>query len=158
MRAALRSYVDARIETYRVLPDMKAASASLARSQALQADVWAQATAACRSADIDPGVTVLTMTALNQMFDLATTRLAASQMHPPWIIYGMLAALALASALLAGFQSAGAKAHAWVHQLGFAVMVAFTVYVILDMEFPRLGWIRLDAIDQVLIGVRAGMK
>lgn len=46
----------------------------------------------------------------------------------------------------------------WAHQLGFAGIVALTVYVILDIEYPRVGWIRVDAIDQVLIGVRAGMK
>ena len=43
-------------------------------------------------------------------------------------------------------------------KIAFAGVVAFTVYVILDIEYPRLGWVRLDAIDQVLVNVRAGMK
>jgi len=30
--------------------------------------------------------------------------------------------------------------------------------VILDIEYPRLGFIRIDAIDQVLLDVRASMK
>jgi hypothetical protein len=92
------------------------------------------------------------------MFDITTVRFAATQMHPPVIIYAMLIGLALASALLAGYQSAGEKAYDWLHQLGFAGIVAFTVYVILDIEYPRLGFVRIDAIDQILVNVRQGMK
>ena len=105
-----------------------------------------------------PGTEVLVMAALNAMFDLATVRVAATRMHPPLIVYGMLITLAFASALLAGFQSAGEKAHRWVHQVGFGLIVAFTVYVILDMEYPRSGWIQIDAIDQVMVGARNSMK
>jgi hypothetical protein len=32
------------------------------------------------------------------------------------------------------------------------------VYVILDIEYPRLGLVRIDAIDHLLVDVRAGMK
>jgi hypothetical protein len=32
------------------------------------------------------------------------------------------------------------------------------VYVILDVEYPRLGFVRIDAIDHLLVDVRAGMK
>jgi len=70
----------------------------------------------------------------------------------------MLAGLALVSALLAGYQSASEKAPTWLHQIGFAAIVALTVYVILDIEFPRLGWVRLDAIDQLLVAQRASMQ
>jgi hypothetical protein len=97
------------------------------------------------------------MPALNEMFDISSTRLAATQIHPPTIIYLMLIGLAFVAALLAGYQSAGEKGYDWVHKVGFATIVALTVYVILDIEYPRLGFIRLDAIDQLLLNVRAGM-
>ena len=35
--------------------------------------------------------------------------------------------------------------------------IALTVYVILDLEYPRLGLIRVDAVDQVLIELRESM-
>jgi len=92
------------------------------------------------------------------MFDITAVRVAATQMHPPLIVFAMLIGLTLGSALLAGYQSAGEKGYDWVHKIGFAGIVAFTIYVILDIEYPRLGFVRLDAIDQVLINVRAGMK
>ncbi|MFI4928651.1 MAG: DUF4239 domain-containing protein [Burkholderiales bacterium] len=158
LRATFRDYLDSRIATYRKLPDLQAAQHELARSQALQADIWAQAVAATRLPESRSGTDVLVMPALNAMFDITTVRLMATQMHPPIIIFVMLAGFALASALLAGYQGAHEKASDWVHQLGFAGIVAFTVYVILDIEYPRMGWIRIDDIDQVLTSVRAGMK
>jgi hypothetical protein len=60
--------------------------------------------------------------------------------------------------VFAGYQTAGERSYDWVHKVGFAGIVAFTVYVILDTEYPRLGFVRLDAIDQVIVNVRAGMK
>ena len=45
-----------------------------------------------------------------------------------------------------------------LHKVAFAAMVALTVYVILDIEYPRLGLVRLDAIDEVLRNVRASMN
>ena len=95
--------------------------------------------------------------ALNDMFDIQTVRVTATQIHPPLIIYVMLIGLALASALLAGYQSAGEKDFDWLHKIGFAGLVALTFYVIIDIEYPRLGWVRLDAIDQ-LLNVREGMR
>jgi hypothetical protein len=40
----------------------------------------------------------------------------------------------------------------------FAGAMSIGVYVIIDIEFPRLGLIRIDAIDQVLHELRASMN
>ena len=158
LRDAFRAYVDSRIATYSKLPDIGAAREELGRSMRLQADIWSQAIAAARLPEARPNTDLLVLPALNQMFDITTVRVVATQMHPPTIIYLMLVGLALASALLAGYQSANEKVHDWVHRVGFAGIIAFTIYVILDVEYPRLGWVRIDAFDQVLVNMRAGMK
>ena len=158
LRQSFRDYVDSRIATYRKLPDIAAARQEIVRSQKLQGEIWTQSVAALRLPDARPAAEVLVVQALNQMFDITTTRLAATQMHPPTIIYGMLVFLALGAGLLSGYQSAGEKIHDWMHHIGFAAIMAFTIYVILDLEYPRLGWIRIDAIDELLVQVRAGMN
>ncbi len=158
LRQAMRDSVDARIATYRRLPDLAAAQRELGRSQQLQNEIWSQAVAATQRPDASPAAALLLPPALNQMFDIVGTRVAAMQMHPPSVIYAMLACLALAAALLSGYQSAGEKVRDWIHHLGFAAIMAFTIYVILDLEYPRLGWIRIDAIDEILVNVRAGMN
>jgi hypothetical protein len=158
LRDTFRSYVDSRIDTYRKLPDLKAVRAEVERSSGLQQDVWKQTNAAVRLPDARPDAALLLMPALNDMFDITSTRLAATQLHPPIIIYAMLVALALVAALLAGYQSAGEKGYAWIHKIAFATIVALTVYVILEIEYPRLGLVRIDAIDHLLVDVRAGLK
>jgi hypothetical protein len=157
LRETMRTYVDARIATYRKLPDLEVAQAEAARSMQLQNEIWAQAVAATRLPDARAGADLLVIPAMNEMFDLASARIAATKIHPPMIVYLMLIALAFASALLAGYQSAG-ESHDWMRRLGFAVIIAFTVYVILEIEFPRVGFVRIDAIDQLLVNARASMN
>jgi hypothetical protein len=81
-----------------------------------------------------------------------------ARMHPPTIIFVMIGVLALMSSLLAGYAMAGGKTRSWIHVIGFALIMATTVYVILDLEFPRLGIIRVDAFDQVLVELRQSMQ
>jgi len=158
IRDSMRAYVDARIATYRKLPDVEAARGEIARAQKLQTQIWQQSVAAARLPEAKPAAEMLLMPALNQMFDIASSRIAATQIHPHHAIFGMLMGLALAAALLAGYQSAANRTSDWVHKLSFATIISLTVYVILDLEYPRLGWIRLDSIDEMLVMVRAGMQ
>ena len=69
-----------------------------------------------------------------------------------------LVALTLISALLAGYGMAAAKTRSWVHMLGFAVVMAATVYIIMDLEHPRMGLINIHETDQVLVDLRHSMK
>jgi hypothetical protein len=155
LRELFRSYLDARLATYRKLPDMKAVAAEWERSTALSRQIWTQAVAACQDSGYPPAALLL-LPALNEMIDITTTRLVASWMHPPPVVFGMLLALALAGALLAGFEMAAA-ARMWLHMLAFGLATSAAVFVILELEYPRLGWIRVDPVDRVLVDLRARM-
>jgi len=157
LRESFRQYVDARLEVYRKLPDVEAARVELETATRLQGEIWRQAVAACRE-EPTPQAAMLLLPALNTMIDITTTRTMAAQMHPPTIIFVMLFGLALASALLAGYGMASAKSRSWLHMLSFAATVAVAVYVIFDLEFPRLGLLRVDAFDQALMDLRESMK
>jgi hypothetical protein len=60
--------------------------------------------------------------------------------------------------MLAGYHMAGGKARSWPTPVGFAAVLATTVYVILDTEYPRLGLIRVDAADEVRLELRRNMN
>jgi hypothetical protein len=96
--------------------------------------------------------------ALNEMFDIVTTRTAATRAHPPNVLFAMLVIVALVSALLVGNAMAASAHPRRLHSFAYAGVLAFTLYVILDLEYPRLGLIRVDAFDQVLVEVREGMN
>lgn len=156
IRDLFRRYLDSRLAVYAAIPDMNAVKTELVRSQQLQDEVWSASLAACREVR-DPATTSLVVAALNAMIDITTTRTVASMAHPPTIIYVMLVVLALACALLVGYSMAGARGRNWLHIAAFAAVVALTVYVTLDLEFPRLGMIRIDAVDQILRDLRESM-
>ena len=66
-------------------------------------------------------------------------------MHPPGVVLWLLCGLGLGCSLLAGYSMASGTRRKWTHAIVFAAVTALTVYVILDLEYPRLGLIRLDA-------------
>ena len=156
LRDLFRRYLDLRLAAYRRMPDVEAALIEIGKANAVQGVLWKKAVAACQ--DSPNPVNAHLIPALNEMFDLAATRTMAAQMHPPSIIFVMLGVLALMSSLLAGYAMAGGKTRSWIHVVGFALIMATTVYVILDLEFPRLGIIRVDAFDRVLVDLRQSMR
>jgi hypothetical protein len=156
LRNLFRRYVDARLDIYRHLQGTEVQASDLGKSDAIQSEIWQRALAACSERN-DAATTSLVAASLNTMFDITTTRLAAGLMHPPPVIYVLLFLLALASALVAGHSMATAKAAPWLHMLTFTAVIAASIFLVLDLEYPRAGVIRIDEIDQLLTNVRASM-
>ena len=143
---------------YRKIPNFVAVKQELISANKLRDEIWRQAVAAVRLENAPPQAAIILLPALNAMIDIATTRTMAAQLHPPVIIFTMIFGLALASALLSGYGMAVNKARSWLHMLCFVIVVAVTVYVILDLEYPRVGLIRVDAFDQTLMELRESMN
>ena len=53
--------------------------------------------------------------------------------------------------MLAGFGMAAATARSWIHMVIFAATLTITIYAVTDMEFPRLGLIRIENFDHLLV-------
>jgi hypothetical protein len=158
LREQFRNYVDARLAIYRKFSDIVAAKLELARSEKIQKAIWAQAVAASAKPGGHPDAGKLLFPALNEMIDITATRMIAARMHPPTIIYGLLFVLALICAVLAGHGMSASKNRNVLHTIAFAFITAVSVYVVLDLEYPRSGLIRIDAFDQVLVEVRESMN
>jgi hypothetical protein len=157
LRADFREYVAARLAAFRLAHDTSAAFRELARASELQGKIWQKAVAAAPAAP-SASPTMLLIPALNAMFDIAATRNMAIYAHPPSVIFVLLGVLILVGALLAGYGMAVDATRKWLHTLGFALIMAMTFYVILDFEYPRLGFIQVGAFDQALVEVQKGMQ
>jgi hypothetical protein len=157
MRDLFRQYVDARLSIYQHISDLAKARAELARSQELQNVIWTKAVAASGQTSSNVA-SMLLLPALNAMFDITTVRTSATEDHPPIEIFGMLWVIALASSGMAGYQLVGAQSPRTKHILGYVLILSISIYVILDLEFPRLGIIRVDHFDHYLADVRSSMK
>jgi hypothetical protein len=45
-----------------------------------------------------------------------------------------------------------------LHTLLFALAISATIYVVLDLEYPRVGLITLSSMDRALIDLRSMMQ
>jgi hypothetical protein len=158
LRELFRKYVDLRAVVYSQVADRAATEAKLAEAAALQETIWAKALAAGRRPDATAPATMLVLPALNEMIDITTTRHVATRNHPPLVIYLLLAGLSLVGSLLVGYGMSENKRQSWLHTTAFAIVLSLTTYVIVDLEFPRVGLIRVDAADQVLVDLRKSMR
>src|SRR5262245_17731498 len=157
LRLLLREYVGSRLEIYRRLPNMRAAGEEIAKAKRLQSEIWAATIAATRLPSEDPAAARMLITAVEDMIRMNRTRMISLQNHPPPIVHLLLFFLGLLSSLLAGFRMASSLQRSWLHMISFALMTAIVVCVTIDVEYPRVGLIRLDDADQVLAEVRASM-
>jgi hypothetical protein len=157
LREQFREYVDSRLEAHRKLPDLNAAMAELAKSERLQTDI--RAGAASRLPGSSSGADKLVIPALNEMIDITSTRTMSMKIHPPLLIFELLLFLAIICSLLAGYGMAASKYRNWLHIMAFAVVSVISVFVILEIEYPRVGFFHLEnANDQVLVDARGRMK
>jgi hypothetical protein len=151
-------YLDVRRATYRNVEDTAATAALIAEGGELQQQIWAK----CVAASLRPGTptqaAIVLLPALNAMIDITATRVMATRNHPPMIAFVLLAGLAVVGALFVGYTTSVNKRRNWLHTLVFAAILALTIYVIFDLEYPRFGLIRVDASDQAFDELRDSLR
>jgi hypothetical protein len=156
LRELLRHYLDARLAAYRKLPDIAAAKLQYAAASRMEGEIWERAVAGARDSE-GPQAAMLLLPAINQVIDLGNSEMMATQQHPPAAVFLMLALLALGGSFVAGYAMAPSRSRYWIHALTFSVIIAMTVYLILDIEHPLVGMIRIDAVNQNLVELRQSM-
>jgi hypothetical protein len=158
VRDLFRSYVNLRASMFKDAKSQEDVAKSIVKGSQLQAEIWKQVMAACRLPGASPQATMLLTPALNEMIDITATRQMATRNHPPVIIFVLLALLALVGALLVGYGTSTNRDRSWFHHVTFAFVITLAIYVIVDLEYPRLGLIKIDGADQALIDVGASMR
>jgi hypothetical protein len=149
-------YLDERIAMYRAGVAGETQETHRRKAIELQHEIWTGAEQGCRSGA--SGCAALVLPAVNAMGDIAIRRTVAQHAHVPWIIMVLMCVLATSGAALAGYALAARSARRWMHWVLLVVALTSTVYVILDLEHPRRGWIRLNVADAALIELRDRMK
>ena len=158
LRELFRTYVDVRYGVYRQYEDDVATRTKLAESAELQAAIWGMASSAVLEQGTPTSTATLVLGSLNEMIDITDTREMATRNHPPLAVFLLLGTLSLACALLVGYDTSPNARRSWLHTVTFAAIVSLTVYVIIDLEFPRLGFIRVDSADVALAELRESMQ
>ena len=140
LQQGLRDYTDARLKLYesRSVGDIFAASA-------LSADVgnkvWASARAGVVAA---PQFTMAVLPPVNEVIDLNTTHLAAIRRHLPWLAMGTLVLSTLIALMTIGFSAGLSKRRNHAVTLALALLVGLTLWITIDLDYPRLGFIKIS--------------
>ncbi|MBV7482424.1 hypothetical protein [Bordetella sp. BOR01] len=156
LREQFRRYVDERINYHRHVADLRQREAIADQVAAMQKQIWASSMqAAARST---PPFAASYVDAVNEMFDISTTLTVAQKVHPPLVTYLFLGFLALVCGCFVGLNLANAKRGSLIHQALYALVMTAALYIIIDFEFPRIGTIRIDQSDALLIAQRDAMS
>lgn len=157
IKQSMKEYLDMRITAYKLIPHLDAAFALVNQSNLLKEKIWEEALQACKITN-DSSATQLLIPALNAMFDAENTGFALTGVHPPVIIFLLLIGLSVLSAFLAGFTSVEGKTNHFLYMQIYIIIMAFVIYLIIDLELPRVGLVRVTSFDQYLVDVRNRMN
>jgi hypothetical protein len=152
-----RRYLDALITWYASDTGTSSRLHEPAAVTLAQDNLWSRSVAACLATGGEPA-RMLLLPALNDMFGAVEKERMARRIHPPMLIFTMLGVAALAAALFAGYGLASSTTRNWMYMIGIAATVSIAVYVILELEYPRLGLFRVGGMDQALVELRATME
>lgn len=156
LREQYRQYVKARLGAYRG-SDLDMSNAEMAKVAALQQDMWSGTVAALEA--VDPEFVDFVLSPLNDLIEITTSRTIAALSHTPKLIMAMLLLLSLVCSLLAGYVIAGIQTRqVGLHLLAFAFVMTATIFLIIDLDYPRDGIIRLDFADKALEDLLVRMK
>ncbi len=138
----LRRYVEVRLQFYQAEIKGEGFQKALERTERLQLELWSRATA---WADKDPrAVTAgLFLQSLNETIDLHAKGLTALENHVPEIILVLLYFVALTAIGLIGYGCGLAGRRNFMVTLVTSVLIAAVIVVIIDLDRPQRGLIRV---------------
>lgn len=149
IRSLFPRYIDIRAATYHGHEDPNEKNRKIGEATSLQKEIWQKSLIASAMPEGIPHESSIQLfVALNEMIDFVNTREMATRNHPPIVIFLLLATLILLSALMVGYNNAINQKNQYFHIAIFLISMSVASYVILELEFPRLGFVRIDAADQ----------
>jgi len=154
IRESLRRYLDALCAWYGEAPGAASTLVQPARLTQAQEDTWSRSVEACVTPEGEKA-RMLLLPSLSEMFRSVDRERHARRMHPPTVIYGLLIVAGMASGLFGGYALAGGPGRPWLYMVGVAAAIGTTMFVILQLEFPRMGLVHLDDMEETLFELRA---
>jgi hypothetical protein len=139
----LKAYVAARVEFMKAVIDQALIEAAIASAARVEAQLW---TVAGRMAEQNPGAvpTGLFIQSVNEMINVNDKRRAALDNHVPETVLHLLFAVALVALgfIAYGHGLTGRPRHGAT--VIFAVLIGVVLTVIIDLDRPRRGLIRVS--------------
>lgn len=137
----LRQYISLRVQYGTAGNDLARLDSLHTQTEQLQTELWTRAVA-CAQQDPNPVRAGLLLQSLNQAIDLEGARWMALQNHVPESVIFVNAVVALLAAMLVGY-TFGVNGRRNVFSMGLlALSITLVLWVIIDLDRPRSGFIR----------------
>jgi hypothetical protein len=152
IRALLLRYVEARTPA----PPITSSSILdvIVESEVIHQQLWPKAVAAAK-ADPSPPVALL-VSAVNDVFDMHSKRIAANRFTVPTIVILLVIAFAFAAAGVTGYRCGIGERRYRLPSAAFLLLVALVIGVIIDLDRPRRGFITVD--QSPMTDLRASLR
>lgn len=138
----LRDYVESQAELRNHTVEGAHSSSLYGQSRQAFEKLW-DATIAATPDPQFPLARNVMLASLDQIDRISTISSTSPYLHPPFIIFVVLLLLSLVSAFLLGYQASTITRKSWVHLGLFVIFLAVVSYLIVDLEYPRIGAIRI---------------
>jgi hypothetical protein len=152
LRLVMRDYLEARIRYDEAGANKDSIIKSLGTTEHAQKRLWKIVSDAGQFQE-NLVRTNQMVPALNEMFDIASTRLALSLAKVPDLVIFLLFALCFTGSFLIGYSDD--KQPEWGIVSSFLIMVGLSIYMILDLDRPRTGIINNNGIHQQITALRS---
>ncbi|HSI32981.1 MAG: DUF4239 domain-containing protein [Phycisphaerae bacterium] len=149
VREQLARWIRLALAVREAASDPERLRAALAEADRVQNEAWRLAVAAVERKQ-QPALNAFVLAPFNDWIDLTTSRLAMDDMGSPPMVMPSLVALALVASVLAGVSMKRRGRRDVLHMVAFAAAVAFSIYVIHDLNHPRSGLITVNAMDETM--------
>jgi hypothetical protein len=143
LRTLMKDYLRTRLNCYRLRSNLAAYQLETLHSYQIQDQLW-QSVIKSNDYKVDRRAALTLLSTLSELRSLTTSRKILTNFHPPMIIMLFLLTLSLVASFLLGYQISMLKKKSWPHIFLFLAFVAFTNYLIIDLEYPKVGWIQID--------------
>jgi hypothetical protein len=153
LRADLKNYLETRISYYAVGDDEDLISRTLVQADSISKIIWNRVASLSHNQEYWTATEQM-VPSLNGMIDIVTTREAGRKAMVPHLILVVLCILILVSAFLSGYGSKNLERNK-VLVVAFAVITTLALYLVVDLDRPRQGFVNLNAAQQLMINLRS---
>jgi hypothetical protein len=143
MRDALRDYAQTRIVSDDIAVDPVKLRAAFDASEQAQQRMWPLVEKLLAGRPPTP-IDGLVVSSVNDVIDMHARRTAAARDRLPMVVFWMLALVALVAVGVTGFGAGLTARRNWVLTLMLVLLVASVIMVIVDLDLPRSGFIRVS--------------
>jgi len=153
-RAEFKNYVEIRIAYFEAGMDKNAIRRSLKAAEISSSKIWHLASEQSKIPS-NLAASIQMIPAVNAMIDIVTTRYIGFLAKVPVSIVIMLYLISIACAFFAGV---ALNRIDWLTSAGFCLLTVMVIYITLDLDSPRKGFIQLTTSHRAMYDLRNMFK